>query len=630
MGLICCHRTAMKMTMRYKLHQFLVQVNRRIVVKNQKLGWNSLLKRRLTNFTQVNYANKIGFRTRKGKVQRLSNGTIRKRFLFCSKQGFRLKKQADKITKYKRKETRTGCNAKIQFSVENGKWVVSQFSQEHNHDLEDRRHITRSCTKTSEAHLIHTGNNAEMAMDAGAPKCTELCNMVWSTHPEEVQILLNYLRRLQVEDLSLFYAVQLDSDNRLKNLFWRDGRSMVDYDYFGDVLILDTTFRMDKYDMICAPFWGLNHHRQYVMFGCAFLLDESKESFVWLFETFLEAMGRKQPKTIVTDENQVMVDAVKVVLLDAEHLFGVWFIRQKALKHLSAFYSQPDFVNIFNECVSYCQNEEEFESKWDFLLKKFNLCENAWLNNLYLSRERWANVFHKKTFSAGIRWCNDNVNVFQNSTSDTMDLSMFVHQYLKVVETQRSAELNEDMRCRETTKVLSSSAMEKQAANIYTRTIFKIFQEELITCLSVAIEEIASDGTNATFKLTEEGQKESIVEFSCLDSNLACSCRKYESEGILCVHALKVLNARNVFRIPDQYMLKRWTKCAKDSVPEDEHVQKLAGQKQQPMSLLLKKALDVIYKTSAFEDCQKIAMHYLDEASKKVEAALKTKKHRSF
>lgn len=72
---------------------------------------------------------------------------------------------------------------------------------------------------------------------------------------------------------------------------------------------------------------------------------------------------------------------------------------------------------------------------------------------------------------------------------------MFVHQYLKVVETQRSAELNEDMRCRETTKVLSSSAMEKQAANIYTPTIFNIFQEELIKCLSVAIEEIASDGT---------------------------------------------------------------------------------------------------------------------------------------
>ncbi|KAJ6749839.1 hypothetical protein OIU85_000469 [Salix viminalis] len=583
------------------------------------------------------YANKIGFRTRKGKVQRLSNGTIRKRFFFCSKQGFRLKKQADKITKYKRKETRTGCDAKIQFTVENGKWVVSQFNQEHNHHLENQRHTTRSCTKTSEARLILNENNAEMAKDAGAQKSRELCNMVCSTcvhdktrdgkHPEEVQNLLNCLRHLQAEDLSLFYAVQLDSNNRLKNLFWRDGRSMVDYDYFGDVLILDTTFRMDKYDMICAPFWGLNHHRQYVMFGCAFLLDESKESFVWLLETFMEAMGRKQPKTIVTDENQVMVEAVKVVLLDAEHQFGAWFIRRNALKHVFAFYSQPAFESIFNACISDCQTEEEFESKWDFLLQKFNLRENAWLNNLYLSRERWANVFHKETFSAGIKWCKDIINVFQNSTSDTMNLSMFVHQYLKVVETQRLEELYEDLRCGETAKVLilSGSAMEKQAANIYTRTIFSIFQGELVKSLSVAIEEIGGDGTNATFKLTEEGQKESIVEFSCPDSNLACSCKKYESEGILCVHALKVLNARNIFHIPAQYILKRWTIRAKDSVAEDEHGQKLADQKQQPMIFLLKKTLDVIYKTSAFEDCQKIATLYLDKASKRVEAVLRAK-----
>uniref|UniRef100_A0A6N2N5P7 Protein FAR1-RELATED SEQUENCE n=1 Tax=Salix viminalis TaxID=40686 RepID=A0A6N2N5P7_SALVM len=92
-----------------------------------------------------------------------------------------------------------------------------------------------------------------------------------------------------------------------------------------------------------------------------------------------------------------------------------------------------------------------------------------------------------------------------------------------------------------------------------------------------------------------------------------------------CVHALKVLNARNIFHIPAQYILKRWTICAKDSVAEDEHGQKLADQKQQPMIFLLKKTLDVIYKTSAFEDCQKIATHYLDKASKRVEAVLRAK-----
>lgn len=74
------------------------------------------------------YADEIGFNVRKGKVQRLTNKAIRKRYLFCSREGFRLKKKLSKMTKYKRKETRTGCHARIQCTVENGKWVISQVS----------------------------------------------------------------------------------------------------------------------------------------------------------------------------------------------------------------------------------------------------------------------------------------------------------------------------------------------------------------------------------------------------------------------------------------------------------------------------------------------------------------------
>ena len=33
--------------------------------------------------------------------------------------------------------------------------------------------------------------------------------------------------------------------------------------------------------------------------------------------------------------------------------------------------------------------------------------------------------------------------------------------------------------------------------------------------------------------------------------------------GILCKHALKVLNANNVFNLPPQYIMGRWTKYAK-------------------------------------------------------------------
>lgn len=40
------------------------------------------------------------------------------------------------------------------------------------------------------------------------------------------------------------------------------------------------------YDLICAPFFGINNHRRNIMFAYAFLVDEKTGSFQWLFEVF--------------------------------------------------------------------------------------------------------------------------------------------------------------------------------------------------------------------------------------------------------------------------------------------------------------------------------------------------------
>ena len=57
-----------------------------------------------------------------------------------------------------------------------------------------------------------------------------------------------------------FYAIQVDQENRIINFFWRDGRSKINYNSFRDVLCFDTTYRTNKYNMICVPFVGVNHH----------------------------------------------------------------------------------------------------------------------------------------------------------------------------------------------------------------------------------------------------------------------------------------------------------------------------------------------------------------------------------
>ena len=123
-----------------------------------------------------------------------------------------------------------------------------------------------------------------------------------------------------------FYTVQVDDENRMSNFFWRDGISKLDYECFRDVVIFDTTYRTNKYNMIYAPFVGVNHHWKNVLFGCAFLCDETIASFVWLFDAFLEAMDYKAPKTIFIDQDHAMANAIARVLPKTQHRLCQWHI----------------------------------------------------------------------------------------------------------------------------------------------------------------------------------------------------------------------------------------------------------------------------------------------------------------
>ena len=76
----------------------------------------------------------------------------------------------------------------------------------------------------------------------------------------------------------------------------------------------------------------INHHWNNILFGCAFLVNETIESFIWLFETFLTTMGGKQPISIFIDQNQAMANAIKEVFPKSRHRLCLWPISQNAKK----------------------------------------------------------------------------------------------------------------------------------------------------------------------------------------------------------------------------------------------------------------------------------------------------------
>ncbi|KAL7222130.1 hypothetical protein ACSBR1_023941 [Camellia fascicularis] len=69
----------------------------------------------------------------------------------------------------------------------------------------------------------------------------------------------------------------------------------------------------------------------------------------------------------------------------------------------------------------------------------------------------------------------------------------------------------------------------------------------------------------------EDGTQEYYVNFNSSDCSISCSCKRFESLGLLYRHALRVFNLNNVKKIPEKYILERWTKYAKQGRVGERH-----------------------------------------------------------
>ena len=104
----------------------------------------------------------------------------------------------------------------------------------------------------------------------------------------------------------------------------------------------------------------------------------------------------------------------------------------------------------------------------------------------------------------------------------------------------------------------------QHALSVYTSTIFKRFELECASTLGVTHQEVNSNGVSFSHEVIEEGcQRVRVVHFNFSNNVVKCSCKMFETLGLLCRHALWLLNVKNVIELPIQYILKWWTKDEK-------------------------------------------------------------------
>ncbi|XP_074377611.1 protein FAR1-RELATED SEQUENCE 5-like [Apium graveolens] len=307
---------------------------------------------------------------------------------------------------------RTNCGARmcVVHKMKMDKWQISSVDLEHNHKL----------VSPEKVQFFQRSLNID-------PMTRSLIELFNKSGIETGKVM-KFLSETKGGVENLGFSNQdvrnvIHDENRVRGLVWVDPRSMNAYKNFGDVVTFDSTYRMNRYCMPFIPITGVNHHYQNILFGFALVRDETEVSYKWVLRTWLEAVDNKPPRTIITDQDIALGNAIAEVMPmpQTKHTYCTWHISSKFPEKLSYLYTNyPEFKTEFNACVYKSLTPTEFEGKWEQLVEKYDLEDHAWLNDMYAIRTQWIGAYTKQHFSAGM-----------TTTSRSESTNFFFDEYMQ-------------------------------------------------------------------------------------------------------------------------------------------------------------------------------------------------------
>ncbi|XP_058109541.1 protein FAR1-RELATED SEQUENCE 5-like [Magnolia sinica] len=598
------------------------------------------------------YARHMGFGIRKTSTRysKRDRSLIAIRFV-CSIEGF---KQSNGKVENTRIIT-TECKAMISVKKTNsGKWFIHAVEKDHNHELcPNKVHCFRSHRKlqknakcsnnTSHASGLRLKKltpvsgkqsntkitNSEFANDAGKNRIEQMWPL---TFPRgDIKALIDYFKHMQAENASFFYAIEIDEEEHIRNIFWADSKSRMASNYFSDVVTFDTMYLEKKYHVPFAPFVGVNHHGQSVLLGCALLADKTISSFIWIFQTWVASMNGRYPISVITEHDRTIQAAVAEVFPETHHRLCMFHIQRNITKRWGHVCKEHwNFKAEFDKCVYQTETVDEFETRWGLLLDTFNLREDEWLKILYEDRQQWVPVYLKGKFFAGLSTSQGSEGInsfFDGYVNAESTLKEFLEQYDTALQSRYDKESLADFEMMQTKPNLrTTTPFEKQAANVYTAEIFKVFQVEICEAIGYYERKIKENDTVITYMVAKFGEEKTYtVTLNAPEMRVACSCCMFEFVGILCRHALRVLSARGVLLIPPHYILKRWTKDAKSRLGLNEHAVRAQRDYSQSMILryndLCQLSVKLAEEGALSIESYNVALHAFQEALEKIVSA---------
>ncbi|PNT70062.1 hypothetical protein BRADI_2g04713v3, partial [Brachypodium distachyon] len=494
------------------------------------------------------------------KITGFASEEIILRKFVCSREGSREEKHMKREDRKRRPHnlTRVGCRAKLVIArvKETGRWFVKDFIDEHTHPLAPR---DLACLLRSHRR-ISDEQKADIYGGYDEVGCTtrEIYNFCHLYKQETVaagdaQTVICHMMARRERDPNFFFKYLVDGEGHLKGLFWADSQSRLDYEVFGDVVVFDSTYRTNKYNLPFVPFVGLNHHHSTIVFGCGIISHETSESYEWMLRTFSAAMAQKHPISVITDGDLAMQRAIRVVWPDTIHRLYVWHIQQNIVRHLGDDLVKEEFKSFIYDRSPI----EEHEKKWlDFLER----------SKMYQMRKLWCAPYLVGHCFLGLsnNQRSESLNsVLHTHLDGSMTLFKMLEHYERCLLTRRLNESILDIVALQSVPFteVDASSLEKHAAQVFTPAMFALVRWSTNAASNCTMIEILDADNLSTYVVAKKDRREKKFQVHCevkegSSDRISCSCRKLECLGTPCSHIIYCC-------VPT-----RWTMSAKAAFPK--------------------------------------------------------------
>jgi len=216
------------------------------------------------------------------------------------------------------KKFKKRCPFSLEFRTETktGLYKLYKENNVHNHSLnkyDSGKALNDAVKEKIKAFMNHTKSYRELA-DLVNKECNT--NFFWRTiyyqakkFEEELQgkpseDAQNLIKMLETDSNQRggFYDVEL-KNNQLVNCCFMTKSMKTNLKYFSDVLIIDTTYKVNRFNMPLLDIVAINNHGKTVTCFIALLSNQKHETFLWALQKFKTQID-KNPPVIFSDEEE--------------------------------------------------------------------------------------------------------------------------------------------------------------------------------------------------------------------------------------------------------------------------------------------------------------------------------------